>query len=251
VLVICGGPKDRDVFHGLGFTRVTISNLDVRMKGDEYAPFAWSFQDAEDLKFPDNSFDFAVVHSGLHHCYSPHRAMIEMYRVARRGILAFEPRDTFLVRLGVRLNFGQEYEVASVGINDMQFGGVRNSTIPNYVYRWTESEIEKTMNCYAAVGRPRFHYFYALRPPQRRLNALKNRFVAGTVRALLPLLRVFTAVFPKQCNNFAWSVEKVQLPAGLHPWLTLVDGQPTIRKEWILERYGSFKKKEPATKKPK
>ena len=49
-----------------------------------------------------------------HHCHSPHRGLLEMYRVARRGVLAFEPRDTRLVRLGVRLGFGQEYEIAAV-----------------------------------------------------------------------------------------------------------------------------------------
>jgi SAM-dependent methyltransferase len=70
----------------------------------EFAPFLWSFQDAERLTFAENEFDFCIVHSGLHHCYSPHRALLEMYRVARVGLLVFEPRDGALVRLGMRLN---------------------------------------------------------------------------------------------------------------------------------------------------
>jgi ubiquinone/menaquinone biosynthesis C-methylase UbiE len=56
--------------------------------GDEFAPFSWSFQDAEQLSFEDEAFDYVFVHAGLHHCASPHRALLEMYRVARRGIMA-------------------------------------------------------------------------------------------------------------------------------------------------------------------
>ena len=112
VLVVCGGAYDRDVFYGLRFRRVTISNLDShldsRMDGREFAPYPWSSQDVERLGFEDGAFDFVVVHQGLHHCHSPHRGLLEMYRVARRGVLAFEPRDTRLVRLGVRRGWGQE-----------------------------------------------------------------------------------------------------------------------------------------------
>lgn len=241
ILVICGGPTDRDVFHRLGFQRVTISNLDVRMRGDEFAPYVWSYQDAEGLKFDDNSFDVVVAHSGLHHCYSPHRALLEMYRVARQALVVFEPRDTLLVRLGVRLSFGQEYEVAAVAANGLEFGGVRNSPIPNYVYRWTEREIEKTISTCAPLGRSRYHYFYALRVPEERLNAMKNRWVARAVWLLLPALRLLTALFPRQTNCFAFAVEKLQLPRDLHPWLRLQNGAPTVNAEWVKERYGDFK----------
>src|SRR5712672_2452459 len=117
VLVVCGERYDRDVFHGLGFRRFTISNLDSRIDGSEFAPYPWSLQDVESLGFADGAFDFVVVHQGLHHCHSPHRGLLEMYRVARLGVLAFEPRDTRLVRLGVRLGFGQEYEIAAVAGN--------------------------------------------------------------------------------------------------------------------------------------
>jgi ubiquinone/menaquinone biosynthesis C-methylase UbiE len=86
VLVVCGGELDRNIVVDEGFTAVTISNLDERIRGNEFAPYAWSFQDAEALSFPDDAFDYCMVHAGLHHCASPHRALLEMYRVARRGV---------------------------------------------------------------------------------------------------------------------------------------------------------------------
>jgi SAM-dependent methyltransferase len=243
VLVVCGGAYDRDVFHGLGFRRVTISNLDSRLDsridsridsgidGREFAPYSWSLQDVESLGFEDGAFDFVVVHQGLHHCHSPHRGLLEMYRVARVGVLAFEPRDTRLVRLGVRLGFGQEYEIAAVAGNGLQAGGVGNSATPNFIYRWTEREIEKTIRTFRPAGRAGFRYFSALRVPEERMRSMKNRLVAGSLRVLLPVVRLFATVFPGQSNCFAFAVTKV---AELHPWM--VD-EGTLDAEWVGRRY--------------
>jgi SAM-dependent methyltransferase len=235
VLVVCGGAYDRDVFHGLGFRRVTISNLDSRldsrMHGDRFAPYPWSLQDVERLGFEDGAFDFVVVHQGLHHCHSPHRGLLEMYRVARVGVLAFEPRDTRLVRLGVRLGFGQEYEIAAVAGNGLRFGGVGNSATPNFVYRWTELEIEKTIRTFSPAGRAGFRYFSALRVPEERMRSMKNRFVAGVLQVLLPVVRLFAKVFPGQSNCFAFAITKV---GELHPWM--VD-EATVNAEWVERRY--------------
>src|SRR5688572_24937831 len=99
ILVLCGGPRDRQAFLHCGFNDVTISNLDSRVRGDEFAPFQWSFQDAEKVTFEDDSFDFCVAADGLHHCQSPHRGLLELYRVARRGVIVLEPRDNLLTRI--------------------------------------------------------------------------------------------------------------------------------------------------------
>ncbi len=231
VLVVCGGGYDRDTFEALGFRDVTISNLDSRLKGNEFAPYPWSRQDVENLSFEDGAFDFVVVHQGLHHCRSPHRGLLEMYRVARRGVVAFEPRDTRLVRLGVRLGFGQEYEIAAVAGNGLQFGGVGNSATPNFVYRWTEHEIEKTIHTFAPEGRAGFRYFSALRVPESRIRIMKNRLVAGALMALVPAVRVFAAAFPKQSNCFAFAITKV---GELHPWMA---NDRSVNEEWVRGRY--------------
>ena len=231
VLVVCGGPYDRDVFRGLGFRQVTISNLDSRIEASEFVQYPWSLQDVERLRFEDDAFDFVVVHQGLHHCHSPHRGLVEMYRVARVGVLAFEPRDTRLVRLGVRMGFGQEYEIAAVAGNGLRAGGVSNSATPNFVYRWTEREIEKTIRTFSPAGRVDVRYFSALRVPEERMRSMKNRLVAGSLRALLPVVRLFAKVFPGQSNCFAFAIKKT---GELHPWM--VD-KATVNEEWVGRRY--------------
>jgi SAM-dependent methyltransferase len=238
ILVVCGGQPDKEALLGMGFQHVTISNLDARYKENEFAPFAWSYQDAENLTFGDGEFDICIVHQGLHHCYSPHRALLEMYRVARKGVLVFEPRDTLLVRLGVALGFGERYEVAAVAGNRLEFGGVRNTAIPNHIYRWTESEVRKTIRSYDPCGEPRFHFMYCLRVSAERVRKMKNRPVALATRLSLPLLKLLIRLWPKQGNNFAFFVEKAELPRDLHPWLTLVEGRAGINRGWVRQRYG-------------
>lgn len=124
ILVVCGGNQDREALLHIELTNVIISNLDERMTGNEFAPYNWSYQDAESITYADNSFDFTLVHWGLHHCYSPHRALLEMYRVARKGLIVFEPYDGFLTRMGTRLGFGQVYELAAVAGTGLKYGGV-------------------------------------------------------------------------------------------------------------------------------
>jgi SAM-dependent methyltransferase len=237
VLAACAGTYDRDVLYDLGFRDVTISNLDVRLSGSEFAPFEWSYQDVEHLTFADHEFDFAIVHNGLHHCHSPHRGLLELYRVASRGVLAFEPRDSLLVRLGTRLNFGQTYELAAVSHHGLQFGGVGNTAIPNYIYRWTEREFEKTIHSYAPFGKHRFFYTYTLRVNWSRLTAMRNRLVGLTMAAGLPALKLVFAAMPRQANGFAFAVQKPNLPGDLHPWLGYQDGQILVNDAWIEARY--------------
>ena len=238
VLVVCAGPADREAMLAVGQTNTVISNLDERMHDDgRYAPLDWSHQDVEALTYDSDSFDICIVHDGLHHCRSPHLGLLEMLRVARRGVLAFEPRDTGIVRLGVRLKFGQTYETAAVEGNALQFGGVRNTPVPNYVHRWTEREIEKTVRAAIPEGSPHFDYFYSLRVPEERLQWMRSPVQRRLVQAGLPAMKGLSRVFPRQTNGFAFAITKPTLPRDLHPWLRLADGGVTPDPGWFEEEY--------------
>src|SRR5262245_46487597 len=67
---------------------------------------------AEELPFRDRSFDVVAVHDGLHHLEEPARAIREMARVARQGVLILEPARTSLTRLAVRFGLAEEVEEA-------------------------------------------------------------------------------------------------------------------------------------------
>lgn len=244
VLVVCGGRTDRLVLERCGFRNVVISNLGRRPAGTDLGSCGWSQQDAERLDFDDDSFDFAVVHSGLHHCHSPHRALLEMYRVALRGVLLFEPYDNVLTRVGVRLGFGQEYEYGGVAGDlgrDGHRGGVADTTIPNFVYRFTEREIIKTIHSYAPYARHDIRFFYRMRIPWAQLRRRRRPHFYLAVRLAQPVLKAVEVVAPRQSNNFAAVILKPDLARAMHPWLRREGDAVEVNDDWLAARYRTVK----------
>lgn len=238
VLVVCGTAKDKAVFTELGFKDVTISNLDSRLPEGEFSPYSWSFQDAENLQFPDSHFDFVIVNAGLHHCHSPHRALLEMYRVAKSGILVIEARESLLMKLALKLGFAEEYEVCNVVNEGLEYGGVRNTIVPNYVYRWTEREVLKAIASYAPYVKPDVKFYYDLRFPFSTLLDRRPIYLLMAL-ALYPLARLAGKLFPKQSNLFAFYIKKPELPRQLVPWLRLEGEGIALNMPWIRKRYST------------
>jgi SAM-dependent methyltransferase len=213
IVVSCAGPMDRDVLVDLGFRHVTITNLDERMTGSDHEPYAWSRQDAEALTYPDGSFDWGLVHHGLHHCASPHKALGELLRVSRRGVVGMEARDSLLVRAGARLGLVEEYEVTAVQANGGRFGGVANGPVPNHVYRWTERELHKTVRSLLPTHDHDVRFFHGLRLPTERLTTGWQRSLAHVAARTGPALET---VAPRQMNELAFVIVKNVRPK---PWV--------------------------------
>jgi ubiquinone/menaquinone biosynthesis C-methylase UbiE len=237
ILIVGAGETDREVFSSLGFTNVTISNLDARLTGNEFAPYQWSYQQAEQLSYEKESFDFVVVHAALHHCESPHRALLEMYRVAKKGLIAFESRDSLLMKFLEKVNLTPSYEHVAVYYNDGKFGGVNNTEIPNYIYRWTERDIEKTIYTYAPYAKHKFHYQYGNDVPSSVRLEQKATLKQLVISTAKPFYQIFTVLFPKQQNLFAFYVEKPKIPEDLYNWLKIDGEDIRFNYEWAKEIY--------------
>src|ERR687898_1498014 len=236
VLVVAGGPADRDAFHSLGFEDVAISNVDEEVAPETLAPYAWAYQDAERLSYEDGTFDLTVVSAGLHHCRSPHRALLELYRVARVAAIAIESRDSALMRLAVRLGAVDEYELAAVAAHGLQSGGVANTSTPNYVYRWTEREVEKTVASFAPHARHRIRFFREFELPDALVEADRGGR-AGVLKLAAPVVTAVTRVLPRQANLFAFAIEKPRLPADLQPWMRVEDDELRPHPDVVGRRY--------------
>ncbi|WGR74348.1 MULTISPECIES: methyltransferase domain-containing protein [unclassified Bradyrhizobium] len=208
VLVVCGGPLDEKVMAMVGFGQVTVTNLDDTMSSN--------FQDAENLTYQNDSFDLVVVHAGLHHCYSPHRALLEMYRVARKCAVAFEARDSLMIRTAVRFGLTEDYETHAIRMNNGLGGGVANGPVPNFIYRWTEDEVRKAVASFDPAHAPTVSFFYDLRIPVQRFTQAGNRLMRAFALAIEPASRLFARLLPKQCNEFAFAVVKAN---ELQPWM--------------------------------
>ena len=216
ILVVNGGDLDFEVLRKLGFINVVISNLDERIdESSPFEPFGWSRQNTAAMTFEDESFDYVIVHAGLHHLRCPQGGILEMYRVARKGILGFEPHDCWYTRLGVKLGFGQQYETAAVYYNGCDYGGVENSEIPNYVYRFSRREVVKTVQTNNPTGQHEFRFFYRTRVP-RRLRVLKNPLARLCASCFSGIFDLAGRTFPAFANNIGFFVKK---PPVLFPWI--------------------------------
>ncbi|MBA7464858.1 hypothetical protein ES707_00016 [subsurface metagenome] len=208
VLVVCGGELDRRATAEVGFSNVTITGLDVGNGGAIR-------QDAENLTYPDNSFDVVIVHAGLHHCHSPHRALLEMYRVAKKCCIAYEARDSLLMRTAVRLGLTMDYETVAIS-PDGKSGGVANTGVPNFIYRWTEREVRKTIASYDPSRLLNVRFFYELRVPVQRYAKSGTWLLRSIGYAIDPLSRLISRLAPGQCNEFAFAILKGD---KVHPWI--------------------------------
>ena len=248
ILVVCAAGRDRDVMERAGLRQVVLSNLFSNPDEEIHRPYPWNPQDVENMTFRDDEFDFVIAHDGLHHCQSPHRGLLEMYRVARLGILVFEPRDSLSTRIAGRLNLGQEYEVAAVVGHAYLSGGFRNTVIPNFVYRWTERQVRFAINSNAPWGRHHYRFFHGFSLNWEYHVARLGKVLGGLLRLPRPFIKLGMRAFPRLGNLFAFAVLKPRLPEELHPWVLQQNGSFTLNRPWVEQRFGPGPKVVPAKK---
>jgi SAM-dependent methyltransferase len=227
VLVICGNAWDRGHFLDRGFSDVTISNIDNSI-GDKMAPSDWARIDAEDIALPDNSVDVAIVHAGLHHCRSPHRGLCEMLRIARKAVIVIEARDSFVMRLAERIGMTPRYELEAVALEGNS-GGVRNTAVPNFIYRWTEREVRKTIESARPEIINEFRFWYGLRLPTQRLS-MSSSSKQILARIFGACAKLVAWLLPRQGNEFAFAV----MPAADKPWIARENGHARLSRTYRL-----------------
>jgi SAM-dependent methyltransferase len=207
ILVLGASSDEASLFHKLQFKRVILSNIDLaQLKGAEKYKSKKIKLDFRSLfKIKNNSYDYVVVHASIHHTSRPHNILLEMYRIAKHGILIVESNDSFVMRLSVKLNFSEDFEKSAVNENTYG-GGVDGSNVPNYVYRWTEREIKKL--------------FYSYQPDKKIniiFNYQNNIFNEGLSNNLIKkmiitfcyiLLKITFFLFPKQQNLMSIYIDK-------------------------------------------
>jgi SAM-dependent methyltransferase len=134
LLVLGASDGDAAVLSEAGWSSITLSNFYSSM--DTFNDNGYLHLDAEDLSLPDESFECVAAYEVLHHCRSPHRALCEMLRVSSHYVMFQEPNDSALYRLLRRIGLIFPFEIAAVVANGYVSGGVRNTSVPNYIYRW-------------------------------------------------------------------------------------------------------------------
>jgi SAM-dependent methyltransferase len=230
VLVLGGAQEDLDILTACGFKQMVMSNIDSTSLA----------LDAENIALPDNSYPIVFAHAVLHHCRSPHKAIGEMVRVARQHVFFLEPNDSWALRMLVRLGYSFPYELAAVAAHEYLHGGMRDGPIPNYIYRWTGHEVEKSVASYHPERQflVRAHPYWDFYVNEYELVSRKETRVAKLAeiigpRNLVSLLQLGRAVLNflppvrSQGNKFFCAISKREL----QPWIEMRDGRCYLKKE--------------------
>ena len=246
VLIVGGSAADEQTLRQVGFKNIVNSNLPTDMDrlgahdsapGTEHIPL-----DAENINLPDDSFDLVFASEVLHHCNSPHRAVCEMLRVSRRYVLFLEPNDSLAMRALVRMNFSFPYELPAVIDHDYRSGGLRDSHIPNYIYRWTGHEVLKTVSSciperiFSVHPHPYWDFSVTKEDLELRkathIGSITSVLGAGNFIALLRLAQlVLNLIRPlrRQGNKFFCYIVKTQ---DLKPWMAREDGEIVFNRQF-------------------
>jgi SAM-dependent methyltransferase len=233
VLVIGGSAEDGRLLYKVGFTRVTLSNLlDPRPSEQadlDDAEMRTVRLDAEAMELADNSYDLVLAHEVLHHCRSPHKALLEMLRVSRRHVILLEPNNSVTMQALLRLRFSFPYELPAVIASGFQTGGVRDSNIPNYIYRWNATDMYQTAASYLAESEFNIYTqaYWDFNVDEAELQRRSETRIGSLTKIVGP--RVFLAslhVFQAVVNQIPWLAKQgnkffgcIQKRNELKPWL--------------------------------
>lgn len=233
VLIVGGSFEDVKVLRRIGFKHMTLSNIQS-VPSSEIPSFDGVkievvCADAENMQLPNDSYDFVIAHEVLHHCRRPHAVLAEMLRVARRYVAFMEPNDSLFMKALVAMRFSFPYELPAVIYHNYESGGVQDSCIPNFIYRWNRNDVLKTVSAFipeltfALHTRPYWDLSadetdLALRS-QTRLHILTRLLGASNVVRGLRFLQVILNSVPVICeqgNKFFCCIEQRD---QLRPWL--------------------------------
>ena len=210
ILVVGANYKDVIIFSALGYKNILFSNLFLddfkrdMLENKEYMKIFENINIKEinmaNIPFEDNSFDFCTTSASLHHCSKPHSALLEMYRVSKKGVIFIEGRDSLLSKLLTKAGILEEYEYSSIDEDQAQNkGGMDGTIIPNYVYKWTEREVEKLIKSYCPTKEHLYEYNYYF--TNDNLANLRNKKIFNKfLNVFSIIIKAFFKIFKNQSN---------------------------------------------------
>lgn len=99
-------------------------------------------ENAEQLSFADESFDYVLCKETYHHFPRPYAALYEMIRVAKKGIVIIEPQDP-VAKMPLLLMLFNLFKYWPGVIKRIWKNRFSYEPVGNFVYKVSEREFEK------------------------------------------------------------------------------------------------------------
>tara|TARA_A100001015_G_C14789148_1_gene632310 strand:- start:169 stop:882 length:714 start_codon:yes stop_codon:yes gene_type:complete len=211
ILIISASSKEINVLKELGYYNFSITFHDSNEKeklielGFEENKNLFK-ADIRNLPFENNAFDYVITNATIHHVDIPHKAVTEMYRISSKGTLIIESNDSIVMQLATKMKLAEEFEISSVEGNT---GGLLDTGIPNYVYRWTEREVQKLLMAFDPKNINTIYFNYE--NDLTNFNFNNGLFKKVFLKILIFLTRMYFLVFKKQQNCMSIFIDKTRI----------------------------------------
>ncbi|MBJ7429374.1 MAG: class I SAM-dependent methyltransferase [Bacteroidia bacterium] len=213
ILVVAGGKNDVIALSYCGFKNLLITNITEKPL-NSVEPYYYQKADALSLPFANSSFDYVIISAALHHLPQPHLGLLEVYRVASKGALVIEAYDNLLMNFFIKCGIAEVYELSAVKRQKNKNGGLNNSEIPNYVFRWNKKELCKTILAFEPSYKHNIEFYSRLLLPYSW--ELRNNIC---LMLFSKFLNFIFSIIPSQKNLFSAFIHKPKHPDDLQPWL--------------------------------
>lgn len=234
ILIVATEQHNLQLYETMGFNAVTLSTIVNPTNNTlKFQSFIDSASEIKILDLAENSFDYVVIQNGLHFSRMPHKALVEMYRVARIGVMLFDGRDSATIKIMQFLGITESYEVKKTYFSRIEKGNMNDDLIPNHVYRWSEREIIKTINSFAPHALHDFKFYYGHAIPSTLL--FPNSFARKIIfQGLYKVYCIVISAFNKQQNLFASYIGK---NIAVHPWIISKEDRYIFNRDWARANF--------------
>ena len=140
----------------------------------------FSQQNAENLNFENNSFDYVLIKEAFHHFPRPWIALHEAFRVCKKGVILIEPND--------EKRFFQKILKKILRKNTDSYGF---EPVGNFIYRLNNDELEKFLlgMHYRYIGFSKLNDHYETGVEFIRLNT-KNKKERAVIRRIKIIIKL-------------------------------------------------------------
>ena len=136
--------RDANYIREKGLKVLATNISDLRLKEAQEIGYIddYSKENAENLSFSDQEFDFVLCKESYHHFPRPMIALYEMLRVSKKGVVLIEPTDRYWTSSFIEVLFANIKNLIKT-ILGKKVDRHGYEEVGNYIYTISEREIEK------------------------------------------------------------------------------------------------------------
>ncbi len=150
----------------------------------------YSKQNAEDLNFEPNSFDYVLIKETLHHLPRPWLAIYEAYRVCKKGVIIIEPNDPYPYSNILRIFFIKFKNCLKMLLRKNTYRDEYGfEEVGNFIYTINIRELEKFLlgmqKTFIASNKINDHHFKNIEYIPEKAKKINDKIICLKLKAVI------------------------------------------------------------------